>query len=168
MPELVLYGIRLLAKQLLGSILDKGVDHWTSLLWCRPLLTSPELGSGAEPDIQTAGGEPVTSQALYDSSTHWRKQYTSCSSLINPGFLSYFFTSAHNLSKLADISSVASRLQWVINKDWAGLVWDRQKSTLNIYPLKTQIFSTIDNYRNKHITICLSDLMIQLSWYIYR
>ena len=32
MPELVLYGIRLLAKQLPESILDMEVDHWTSLV----------------------------------------------------------------------------------------------------------------------------------------
>ena len=34
MPELVLYGIRLLAKQFLGTVLDIEVDHWTSLVVC--------------------------------------------------------------------------------------------------------------------------------------
>ena len=32
MPELVLYGIRLLAKQFLGTVLDIDVDHSASLL----------------------------------------------------------------------------------------------------------------------------------------
>ena len=41
MPELVLYGIRLLAKQLLGTVLDMEVDHWTSLLHSRLSLLSP-------------------------------------------------------------------------------------------------------------------------------
>ena len=37
MPELVLYGIRLLAKQFLGTILDMEVDHYSAWqLWRHP------------------------------------------------------------------------------------------------------------------------------------
>ena len=42
MPELVLYGIRLLAKQFLGTVLDIEVDHttWNSVMAGRSSLPS--------------------------------------------------------------------------------------------------------------------------------
>ena len=51
MPELVLYGIGLVAKQLLGRVLDMEVDHWTSLAVCCKsghFLTLVQLWSGEQ------------------------------------------------------------------------------------------------------------------------
>ena len=59
MPELVLYGIRLLAKQLLGTILDMEVDHWhwTSLYKVhQPDVISLSPGGRVSP--YEAGPEP--------------------------------------------------------------------------------------------------------------
>ena len=39
MPELVLHGIRLLAKQLLGTVLDMEVDQSATLVWWTLLLS---------------------------------------------------------------------------------------------------------------------------------
>ena len=56
MPELVLYGIRLLAKQFLGAILDIEVDQsgvfMTKESWCQLFVESP-LGLGEDKSTRT-------------------------------------------------------------------------------------------------------------------
>ena len=66
MPELVLYGIRLLAKQLLGSILDMEVDqsdlHWSLVI--RGRLTSCSTGATSVPPSRVTP-QPATVRGLF-------------------------------------------------------------------------------------------------------
>ena len=53
MPEQELYGIRLLAKQFLGTVLDIEVDHWTSL------NSSPVSSHSMRVDVTSVLSSPV-------------------------------------------------------------------------------------------------------------